>query len=107
MSRSKSTRTSNPSNADANQRAVALQYDGVGAPRVVATGRGLVAAEIRRIAEAHDVPLRDDAVLVEALSTVALGEEIPEALYVAMAEVLAFTYRLQGRNVPGPNDPAD
>ncbi|MGD8498100.1 MAG: EscU/YscU/HrcU family type III secretion system export apparatus switch protein [Chromatiales bacterium] len=82
--------------------AVALDYDGTGAPRVSAKGSGATAQEILEIAHRHDVPLRYDEDLVELLATVPLGEEIPEPLYVAVAEVLAFAYYLSGRMPPRP-----
>ena len=82
--------------------AVALRYDGNGAPRVVAKGRGELAARIREVAREHDVPLHEDDDLVELLSSVDLGEEIPAALYVAVAHVLAFAYRISGRVPDSP-----
>lgn len=77
--------------------AVALRYDGRGAPRVTAQGRGLVAEHIVRVAREHDVPLYEDPELARVLASVELGTEIPRALYVAVAEVIAFAYRLSGR----------
>lgn len=87
--------------------AVALDYDGQGAPRVTAKGRGLVAQEILERAAQNDVPLRYDEDLVELLATVPLGEEIPERLYVAVAEVLAFAYYLSGRPPPRRSEQRD
>ena len=74
--------------------AVALRYDGVGAPRLIAKGDGELAERIVRLAEQHDIPLHRDADLVALLSRIDLGEEIPEALYLAIAKVLAFAYTL-------------
>lgn len=85
--------------------AVALDYDGTGAPKVTAKGQGELAQQILEIAHQHEVPLRYDEGLVELLATVPLGEEIPEPLYVAVAEVLAFAYYLSGR--PPPNRATD
>ena len=79
--------------------AVALQYDAPGAPRVVAAGRGLVGEKIIAAAEAHGVPLEHNPLLAEALSKVELDTEIPERLYLAVAEILAFLMR-EG---PGPD----
>jgi flagellar biosynthesis protein len=80
------------------QLAVALHYEkGSGAPRVVAKGRGTTGARIIEIARAHDVPIEENEVLAGALSNVELGEEIPEDLYKAVAEVLIFVMRLSGR----------
>lgn len=76
--------------------AIALKYNGEGAPRITAKGRGEVGERIIKLARAHQVPLRNDAELCQVLAQVPLGEEIPEALYVAVAEVLAFAYRLNG-----------
>lgn len=77
--------------------AVALRYDGKDAPRVTARGEGTIAREICRIAREHDVPLYEDAGLARLLSQVELGEEVPETLYRAVAEVIAFAYLLSGR----------
>lgn len=70
--------------------AVALQYEAPSAPRVVAVGRGAVGEKIIETARAHGVPLEENPALAEALSTIDLGEEIPQALYVAVAEILRF-----------------
>ncbi|MFN4242046.1 MAG: flagellar biosynthesis protein FlhB [Tepidisphaerales bacterium] len=80
--------------------AVALKYDPESglAPRVVAKGRGLVAAEIRRIAIEHGVPILQRPPLARALyRTVEVGQEIPEEFYAAVAEILAYVYELTGR----------
>jgi flagellar biosynthesis protein len=80
------------------QLAVALHYDkGSGAPRVVAKGKGTIGAKIIEIARANDVPIEENAVLAGALSNVELGDEIPEDLYKAVAEVLIFVLGLSGR----------
>jgi len=76
------------------QLAAALQYEGTGTPTVVAKGQGEVAARIEAIARRHDVPLVKDAVLTGLLANVPLGEEIPESLFVAVAEVLVHIYRV-------------
>ncbi len=80
-----------------NQLAVALHYDKAGAPRVVAKGRGVIGEKIVEIAEANNVPIEENEVLAGALSEVELGEEIPQELYRAVAEVLIFVMRLSGR----------
>ncbi len=72
------------------QVAVALRYDAPNAPKVVASGRGLVGERIIAAAREHGVPLSQNAPLAEALSTLELETEIPERLYVAVAEILAF-----------------
>jgi len=86
---------------DPPRRATALRYDGGGAPRVVAAGRGLVAERILAAAEEAGVPVREDRALAAALAALDLGQEVPEALYVAVAETLAWAYRLDARP-PGP-----
>ena len=70
--------------------AIALQYDGNGAPQVVAKGRGAVGEKIIEVAQAHGVPIEENALLAGALSNVELGDEIPAELYRAVAEVLVF-----------------
>ncbi|MHB8233126.1 MAG: EscU/YscU/HrcU family type III secretion system export apparatus switch protein [Solirubrobacteraceae bacterium] len=79
--------------------AVALRYDGSRtAPELVAKGQDLIAAQIRRVAEEHDVPIVADPPLARALhQSVEIGQVIPEELYAAVARVLAFVYRLAGR----------
>jgi flagellar biosynthesis protein len=77
-----------------NQLAVALHYDRTGAPRVVAKGKGTIGAKIVEVARAHDIPIEENEVLAGALSNVELGDEIPEDLYKAVAEVLVFVLRL-------------
>ena len=78
--------------------AVALRYqDGaMGAPRVVAKGTQLVAARIREIAGEHAVPIVEAPPLARALHRhTEIGDEIPEALYSVVAEVLAYIYQLR------------
>ena len=78
------------------QQAAALEYSGVGAPRVVAKGEGLVAAKIEEIATLNDIPLIQDEMLASVLVNVPLGDEIPENLYFSIAEILAHIYRVSG-----------
>lgn len=73
--------------------AVALTYDFKGAPRVAAKGKGFVADAILKLAAEHNVSIEENPVLAEALSGVELDDEIPEALYRAVAEVLTFILR--------------
>jgi len=79
--------------------AVALSYDGSHpAPIVVAKGQDLVAKQIRRIAEESGVPIVPDPPLARSLhSSVEIGQMIPAELYAAVAQVLAFVYRMAGR----------
>ena len=78
--------------------AVALRYDesSMGAPRVIAKGVDLVALKIREVARHHEVPLLEAPMLARALYAHAeLDEDIPAALYTAVAQVLAYVYRLR------------
>ena len=77
--------------------AIALHYNGNGAPRVVAKGGGHVAERIIETAREHNVPLEEDAALASVLSKVDLGREIPRELYVAVANVLAFAWMVAGK----------
>lgn len=81
--------------ADDLKHAVALFYDGKEAPTVTAKGYGNEAEEIIRIAQENGVPLCDNAPLAELLSHLELGDAIPEALYVAIAHIIAFAYRMR------------
>lgn len=80
--------------------AVALLYqaDKMAAPEVVAKGAGVVAEKIRDLAKTHGVPLVENPPLARALfRSVDIGQQIPAELYAAVAEVLAFIYRLRNR----------
>ena len=70
----------------------ALSYTGTGAPRVVAAGRGKVAATILERAREAGVPVHKDPELADALANLALGHEVPEELWTAVAEALAWAY---------------
>jgi flagellar biosynthesis protein len=80
-----------------------LRYDPVGSepPEVVATGRGLAADEIVRLAKEHGIPLYEDAGLVEALSRLDCSAVIPRELYAVVAEVLAYVYRVDAQRRTG------
>jgi flagellar biosynthesis protein len=94
MSYGRSAYFSNRRNAPDRQAAAALHYDPLGdaPPEVVATGRGMAAEEIVRLAREFDIPIHQDAFLVEALARLDLGSVIPRELYAVVAEVLAFVY---------------
>ena len=80
-------------------RAAALRYrKGETAPALVASGRGYVAEAILKAAEDAGIPVREDAVLVEALAHLELGDRIPPELYQAVAEALAWAYHLTRRH---------
>lgn len=96
--------------------AVALQYDAeqMMAPKVVAKGAELVARRIREIAEANSIPVLEAPPLARALHRHAeIDQQVPAALYVAVAEVMAYVYQLNqyiaegGRNLVRPEPPVD
>ena len=91
--------------------AVALKYDGLNmrAPRVVAKGKNLIAAQIRSKALEHDVPLFSAPPLARAIFySTELEQEIPAGLYFAVAQVLAYIYQLKSaRAGQAPQAPAD
>ncbi len=76
--------------------AVALHYAGRDAPRIIAKGEYHIAEYIVELAREHGVPLRHDAELSAMLAQLPLASEVPEPLYRAVAEVIAFAYRLRG-----------
>ncbi len=77
------------------KRATALTYThGEVAPKVTATGAGLFAERIIAAAQEAGVPVREDPALVEALAALNLGNFVPDALWKAVAETLAWAYRL-------------
>ncbi len=77
--------------------AVALNYNEESAPRVTAKGVGDMAEHIMAIAKANNIPLQENPELVKVLVELELGTQIPEALYLAVAEVIAFAYLLRGK----------
>jgi flagellar biosynthesis protein FlhB len=88
--------------------AVALRYDdsAMRAPRVIAKGADAVAAKIREVGETHHVPVLESPPLARALYRHAeLGDEIPAALYTAVAEVLAYVFQLRRHNLHGEAAP--
>ncbi|MCI1881829.1 MAG: EscU/YscU/HrcU family type III secretion system export apparatus switch protein [Sporolactobacillus sp.] len=78
------------------KKAVALNYrkGQDQAPRVVAKGEGLIAKRIIETAKAHHIPVQEDADLVSMLSKLDLNQLIPPELFGAVAEILAFIYRM-------------
>jgi flagellar biosynthesis protein len=81
------------------RKAVALHYNAneEGAPRVIAKGQRLVADRIIALAKEHGIHIHEDPDLVAVLSKLDLNAPIPEELYQAVAQVLAFVYRLNQR----------
>lgn len=78
-------------------QAVALHYDGLSAPRVTAKGEGVVAKQIIAKAKEHGIPIEQNGELTALLSTVRISEEIPKELYLAVAQILAFLYYVDGK----------
>jgi flagellar biosynthesis protein len=74
----------------------ALKYDAGKdrAPHLAAKGRGMVAEKIIELAIKHNIPVRNDPALVQMLSKLDIDEAIPHELYQAVAEILAFVYRM-------------
>jgi len=88
-------------NTPRERQAVALAYDGANAPTVTAEGSGELAERIIALAREHKVPLFENPQLVALLQQVGLGEEIPETLYLCIAQLISFAYRIQGKFPPG------
>lgn len=82
--------------------AIALKYDQEAgkAPLIVAKGMGEIAENIIKLAQEHDVHIHESPELLEVLIRLELGDEVPEALYRAIAEVIAFAYSLKQDNSP-------
>lgn len=84
---------------DRRRQAVALHYEAAqaDAPRVVAKGAGHLADRIVALAQEHGVPVREDPDLTALLAQLDVDAHIPPELYKAVAEVLAFVYRLSSK----------
>lgn len=81
------------------KKAVALGYNRSkdNAPKVLASGSGEVAKNIINLARSNDIPIKEDADLVELLSKVDINHEIPPNLYKVVAEVFGFLYRMTNK----------
>ncbi len=81
------------------EKAVAILYDSQesSSPKVIASGKGEVAKKIIETAREAGVHIQEDVNLVELLSKIDLGEEIPAELYQTVAEVLAFVYKVNDK----------
>lgn len=92
-------KTSDQQPVTPREQAVALRYhpEKQDAPVLVAKGKGLVARHIIDKAMEHDIPIQEDASLVEVLSKLELNQQIPPELYQLVAEVLSFVYRADQR----------
>ncbi|HEX8704833.1 MAG TPA: EscU/YscU/HrcU family type III secretion system export apparatus switch protein [Myxococcaceae bacterium] len=88
---------------DETEIAIALKYDKEkdSAPRVVAKGMRLKAEKIREIAKQYNIPVMKNVALANALYRIDVGNEVPEELYDAVAEVLNFVYALQQEQQAG------
>jgi len=85
--------------------AIAIQYDPdtMHAPKVIAKGAGIIAGRIRQLALENGIPVLERKPLAQALyREVEVNQEIPEDKYAAVAELLAYVYQLQGKEIPNP-----
>tara|TARA_B110001454_G_C12669661_1_gene413170 strand:- start:56 stop:352 length:297 start_codon:yes stop_codon:yes gene_type:complete len=78
-------------------QAIALSYDGEKAPTLAAKGDDELAQAIIQLALQAKVPIYENAELTQWLSKLELGDEIPQALYLTIAEILAFVYKLEDK----------
>lgn len=91
---------------DPAREAIALAYRQTdAAPRVVAKGKGLIAEEIIAKAREHGVFVHESPELVALLTQVDIDEHIPPQLYMAVAELLAWLYRIEQGENPAANPP--
>ncbi|HDS1699142.1 MULTISPECIES: EscU/YscU/HrcU family type III secretion system export apparatus switch protein [Pseudomonas] len=86
------------------RQAIALNYDGHQAPTLTAKGDGELAEAILALAREHEVPIYENAELVRLLARLELGDQIPEALYLTIAEIIAFAWQLRGKVPAGFDD---
>ncbi|SPO56650.1 conserved protein of unknown function [Pseudomonas sp. JV551A1] len=93
------------------RQAIALSYDGQQAPTLSAKGDDALAEAILALAREHEVPIYENAELVRLLARLELGDQIPEALYLTIAEIIAFAWQLRGKVPAGfgdePQAPSD
>lgn len=79
---------------------VGLKYDAgdsKAAPKVIAKGHGDIAEQILALAQDNGILIHEDPALMEVLGQLDLGQDIPEALYFTIAELIAYSYVLQGK----------
>ena len=90
------SRAQPPTNIAPQRKAVALKYEieRDNAPKVIAKGRGHVAEHILETAQKHSVPVYQDKTLVNMLMALEIDREIPPELYKAIAEVMAYVYKM-------------
>ncbi len=86
-----------------DSKAVALQYERESdpAPKLIAKGEGHIADQLLKIAEEHDIPIREDASLVEILAALDIDEFIPMEAYAAVAEILSYIYKQEEKGAKG------
>lgn len=79
-----------------SKKVVALKFDPAkdSAPKMAAKGRGYIADKILEIAKEFDIPIKEDRDLIELLYKIEIEEEIPSELYMVIAEILAFIYKV-------------
>ena len=99
MKKNKDKKNSSPNQASA------LKYDGAGAPIVTAAGIDATAEQILEIAKHHEIPIYQNPELANLLAQIEVGDEIPEMLYLIIAEILALAYRLQDKVPEGWQPP--
>ncbi|MDY6851641.1 MAG: EscU/YscU/HrcU family type III secretion system export apparatus switch protein [Thermodesulfobacteriota bacterium] len=92
-----------------SDEAVALAYDPAasGLPRVTAKGSGELAEELIGLALRHNIPIKYDPDLIQVLSTLEVGQDIPEEIFLIVAEILAFIYRVNQDFFPERNKTED
>ena len=93
--------------SDKAKRAIGLKYDSSdkkNAPKVVSKGYGDLAQAIIDMAHETGVLVHEDPYLSEVLGNIDVGQDIPESLYFVIAELLAYSYVLQGKVPPGWED---
>ncbi|MGC9385416.1 MAG: EscU/YscU/HrcU family type III secretion system export apparatus switch protein [Hydrogenovibrio sp.] len=93
---------SNPPITLNDKVAISLEYDGQSAPKVSAKGSGQIAEQIIKLAQEHNIPIKEDHDLVALLAQVELDQEIPELLYEAVVQVLIFAYQISDKEMPKP-----
>ena len=87
----------------AQKRAVSLEYrpnNAADAPKITATGKGLLAEQIIALAVQHDVPILKNADMAEMLSALNIGDEIPPEAFLAVAQILRYIYHQKGEALP-------
>lgn len=79
------------------KKSAALKYDRSkdSAPRIIASGKGNIAEKILKKAREENIPIKKDKDVVEVLAELNIGDQIPEEIYLVIAEILAFLYDLE------------